>query len=131
MMIHAALLWPDSANDSLWPLAVSHAAHIYNHTPSEGNGISPMEIFTQTVSNGNALRNLHTWGCPTYVLEPKLTTAGGKIPKWQPRSRRGHYIGVSPSHAENIALVLNNRTGYISPQYHVVFDDWFETIYLD
>ena len=131
MMIHAALLWPETANDSLWPLAVSHAAHIYNHTPNELNGIAPVEVFTRTVSDGNVLKNLHTWGCPTYVLEPKLTSAGGKIPKWQPRSQRGQYVGVSPSHAENIALVLNNRTGYISPQYHVVFDDWFETIYVD
>ena len=63
------------------------------------------------------------------MLDPKLSEAGGKIPKWQPRSRRGQYVGVSPVHAENIALVRNLTTGRLSPCYHVVFDDWFETCY--
>ena len=75
--------------------------------------------------------NAHTGGCPVYVLEPRLTSAGGKIPKWRPRSRRAQYVGVSPVHAENVALVRNLRTGYLSPQFHVVFDDQFETIYAD
>jgi hypothetical protein len=49
-------------------------------------------------------------------------------PKWEPRSRRGIYVGHSPSHAGNVALVLNPRTGHVSPQYHVVFDDLFTTV---
>ena len=32
-------------------------------------------------------------------------------------------------HAETVALVRNLRTGYLSPQYHVVYDDAFETVY--
>ena len=72
---------------------------------------------------------MHTlWGCPAYALEPRLTSAGGKIPKWQPRSRRGQCLGVSPVHAESIGLIRNLRTGFISPQHHVVYDDWFETV---
>ena len=131
MMIHAAIHWPEAKDDSLWPMALAHAAHVYNHTPNAISGIAPIEIFTRTQDDGQALRNLHTWGCPTYVLEPKLTEAGGKIPKWKPRSRRGQYMGTSPVHAETIALVRNLKTGYISPQYHVVFDDSFETVYAD
>ena len=65
------------------------------------------------------------------MLEPKLTQAGGKLPKWKPRSRRGQYMGISPVHADTIALIRNLRTGYLSPQYHVVFDDAFETVYAD
>ena len=131
LMIHAALHWPEEEDETLWPLALSHAAHLYNHTPSDINGIAPIEVFTKTLSDHQALRNAHTWGSPLYVLEPRLTSAGGKIPKWQPRSRRGQYVGVSPKHAENIAVVRNLRTGYLSPQYHVVHDDEFETVYSD
>ena len=131
LMIHAALHWPEEEDETLWPLALSHAAHLYNHTPNEVSGIAPIEVFTSTLSDHQALRNAHTWGSPVYVLEPRLTAVGGKIPKWQPRSRRGQYVGISPQHAENIALVRNLKTGYLSPQYHVVFDDWFETVYAE
>ena len=129
MMIHAALMWPEVEDKALWPMTVSYAAHLYNHTPNEKTGIAPIELFSRTTSDGQALRNAHPWGCPLYVLEPRLTTEGGKIPKWQPRSRRGQFVGVSPVHAENIVLARNLTTGYLSPQYHVVFDDWFETVY--
>ena len=131
MMIHANLHWPEVKDDALWPMALAHATYVYNNTPNDKTGISPIEVFSRTVSDGQALRNMHTWGCPTYVLEPKLTEAGGKIPKWKPRSRRAQYMGVSPVHAENVALVRNLTTGYLSPQYHVVFDDEFEMVYAD
>ena len=123
------LAWPEEEDDSLWPLSLTHAAHLFNHTPSQFNGIAPVEVFTSTLSDHEMLRNTHTWGSPVYVLEPRLTSAGGKIPKWQPRSRRGQYVGASPLHAENVALVRNLKTGYLSPQFHVVFDDWFETVH--
>ena len=131
LMLHSNIHWPEEKDESLWPMALKHAAHLYNHTPNERSGIAPIQIFSRTMHDGQALRNLHTWGCPTYVLEPKLTEAGGKIPKWKPRSRRAQYMGVSPVHAETVALVRNLRTGYISPQFHVVFDDDFETVYAD
>ena len=129
MMIHAAMMWPEVEDSSLWPLAVSHAAYLYNHTPSLETGMAPMEIFSRSKLDGNALKLAHPWGCPVYVLDPKLTSEGSKIPKWQPRSRRGQYVGVSPAHAENISMVRNLTTGYLSPQYHVVHDDFFETVY--
>jgi hypothetical protein len=49
-------------------------------------------------------------------------------PKWEPRSRLGIYDGHSPSHAGLVALVLNPRTGHISPQFCVAFDDLFTTV---
>ena len=51
-----------------------------------------------------------------------------KIPKWDERVRVGAYVGRSPNHAGNVALVLNLSTGHVSPQYHIVFDDKFETV---
>ena len=50
----------------------------FNHTPSELNGIAPFEVFTSTVSDHKIIKSAHTWGSPVHVLEPRLTTAGGK-----------------------------------------------------
>jgi hypothetical protein len=50
------------------------------------------------------------------------------IPKWEPRAQMGLYIGRSPSHAANVALIFNPRTGHISPQFHIIFDDDFMTV---
>ena len=38
------------------------------------------------------------------------------------------FVGFSPVHSSLVPLVLNVRTGKISPQYHVVFDDKFTTV---
>ncbi len=40
----------------------------------------------------------------------------------------GIYVGQSPNHAENVALVLNPITGLVIPQYHLVFDNNFSTV---
>jgi hypothetical protein len=61
------------------------------------------------------------------VLDPKLQ-AGEKLPPWQPRSRKGIFMGFSPLHSSYVPLVLNLRTGSITPQFHVVFDDFFSTV---
>jgi hypothetical protein len=37
----------------------------------------------------------------------------------------GIYVGRSPSHAANVSIILNPRTGHISPQFHVVYNDDF------
>ena len=129
MMIHAALHWPGEGDSSLWPMAVSHACHLHNHTPNRESGIAPIELFSKGKSDCLTLKNTHTWGLPCYILEPRLTQVGGKIPRWKPRSNRGQYLGVSPLHASNISYVHNLRTGRHSAQYHVVHDDWFETVY--
>ena len=71
--------------------------------------------------------DLHCWGCPVYVLDPVLQQ-GQKLPKWQPRSRRGVFLGFSRVHSSDAPLVLNLKTGYISPQYHIVFDDTFSSV---
>ena len=73
------------------------------------------------------LRELHTFGCPCYILDSRLQTNPKGVPKWEPRASLGIYLGQSPAHAANVALVLNPKTGLVSPQFHVVFDDNFAT----
>ena len=53
------------------------------------------------------------------------------IQKWDARSRAGIYLGQSPIHNRNVALVLNINTGFVSPQFHVKFDKSFWTIQQD
>ena len=127
MMIHAALHWFDSHDLSLWPMAMDHAVDIWNTLPSS-DGLSAEEKLTcQKVSSFDALRQLHVWGAPTYVLEPKLQD-GKKVPKFDPRSRQGKFLGYSQDHASSVALILNRTTGKISPQFHCLFDDFFQTV---
>ncbi len=37
-------------------------------------------------------------------------------------------LGFSDLHSSQVPLVLNIATGHISPQFHVIFDDKFETV---
>ena len=54
-----------------------------------------------------------------------------KFPKWKPHSTRCMYVGKSPAHASTVPLVLNPNTGTITPRFHAVFDDWFQTVPID
>ena len=54
---------------------------------------------------------------------------GMKILKWDPRSRGAQFVGYSPLHANRGRLVRNLRTGNISPQFHVVYDEYFKTVH--
>ena len=131
MLLHFAIHWPQQADTKLWPFAVDHAVYLCNRIPDQKNKLSPLEHFTQTtVPNHHHLQRLHVFGCPVYVLNPKLQD-GKKIPKWDRRSRRGIYLGVSPYHSSTVHLVLNPSTGKVSPQYHVIFDDTFSTVFSD
>ena len=128
MLIYSALHWPAEPNEDLWPFSLSHAVNIWNHLPNKTTGLSPVEIFSGIrVDNSTFLTRLRVWGCPSYVLNPTFQD-GKKLPKWKPKSRQGQFLGFSSSHSSTIGLIRNLRTGYISPQYHVVYDDNFHTV---
>jgi hypothetical protein len=130
MMMHATIHWPDTSDTQLWPMAVQHATYLYNRMPSLESGTCPYDLFTRSRFVQSQFTDAHVWGCPTYVLDK--TIADGKKPaKWIPRSHLTAYMGMSPKHAVNVPLVLNIKTGAITPQFHVVFDDWFATIASD
>jgi hypothetical protein len=106
-------------------MVVSYEAHIHNNTPL--NGIFPEDVFTGATVPRHRLLDYHVWGCPVYVLVPKMQ-AGKKLPVWEPRSRRGMFMGISSHHTNEVPQVLNLITGSITTQYHVVFDDLFSTV---
>jgi hypothetical protein len=125
MLLHAAHRWLAAVTANLWPYAVRMANDSINNSPQVPTGLSPMERFTQ-VNVAPHVRHSHTFGCPVYVLDAQLQTAGGQIEKWKERSRVGLYLGASPRHSKRVALVLNLQTGHVSPQFHVTFDDNFD-----
>ena len=127
-MVHAALRWPDQNERDLWPLALEHAVYLHNQTPQQESGRCPEELWTKSQSSYSALSHARVWGCPPYVLDPRLQD-GKKIPKWEPRSRRGQYVGASPLHAASVGIIRNLRTNNLSPQFHVVYDNYFETVH--
>jgi hypothetical protein len=130
MLLHFVLHWPQQANENLWPFFVDHAVYLWNTLPSRNNSqIAPKELFTNVAfEDYRHLQRAHVIGCPVFVLDPKLQESK-KIPKWNMRSRRGVYLGVSKHHSSTVHLVLNPATGDISPQYHVLFDDHFSTVF--
>ena len=129
MMLHQMRHWPEAFDESHWPFALEHAVYLWNNMPRSRSGLTPLELFTGTKqSTIPALSQARVWGCPVYVLDPKLQD-GHKLPKWTKRSRLGIYLGMSPGHADSVGRILNPETGAISPQYHVVYDELFTTAF--
>ena len=91
------------------------------------DGIASVDLLSGTQFPRHKLKDIHVLGCQVYVLDPTLQQEK-KLPKWQPRSRLGIFVGYSPYHASNVALILSPATDHISPQFHVVSDDSFSTV---
>ncbi len=128
MLLHAVIHWPDQTEVHLWPFAMEYAVYLWNHLPQKQSLYAPIELFSGSkFGSYDHLLRTHVWGCPVYVLDPRLQD-GKKLPKWEPRARRGQFVGFSPSHSSTVGRILNPRTGHISPQYHCVYDDLYSTV---
>ena len=130
MLLHAAMHAPDLVTKELWHMAMDHAVWLCNRIPDEVTGLAPLELWTKSTCTPTReiLSHCHVWGCPVFVLEPKLQKGGVKIPKWAPRSRQGLNMGFSKSHSSSVALNMNLSTKSISAQFYTVFDDHFTTV---
>ena len=84
-----------------------------------------MEMFSKVKCKSN-LNKEHTFGCPVYTLNVSLQV-GNTIPKWDQRTRLGTNLGPSPHHAISVSLILNLTSKLVSPQFHIIHDDFFET----
>ena len=130
-MVQSSLRWIDHGEDdiSLWYFSVKHAVCLHNQLPNYRSGITSLEFLIRNKSDHLYLRRSHVWGCPILVLDPKMQNYQN-IPKWNWRSILGQFLGFSEQHSSIIANVHNPKTGHISPQYHVFFDNLFETVYI-
>ena len=129
MLIHATKRWPKVVNAALWPYALRMANDVYNNTPNlqDDKKRSPMNVFSNNEEVRINPKHYKPFGCPVYVLDNELQK-GNIHHKWKQRSRVGVYLGRSPRHGRNVALVLSLETGHVSPQFHVVFDPSFHTV---
>ena len=128
LLIHAAIHWPTQADSDLLPMTFDYALHHHNHMRHPSTGmLSPLALLQHTNTAHTHFKDMHVWGCPALVLDPSLQD-GHKLPKWKPQSCHGLLVGFSPCHSALVPLILNPWTGKISPQFHVVFDNWFISI---
>ncbi len=125
-LIHAHRRWSDAISPYLWPYAMRTANAVLNTASFPKDGRSPTELFTGVPVTPNST-HAHTFRCPAYVLDNRMQ-AGHKIPKWAERSRVGVYLGPSWAHSKSVGLILSLTTGLVSPQYHVKYDDSFESV---
>ena len=125
-LLHAAHRWPKAIAANLWPQAIKHVVNVRNSLPRPGKTESPLSKFAGTSVQPN-LKHFHPFGCPVYVLQAPLQTRS-PFPKWGERSRIGIFLCHSPHHASSVPLVLSTQTGLVSPQFHCVFDDDFDTV---
>jgi hypothetical protein len=125
-ILHASMQWEKGIDLSMWHMAVNYTVYIYNNTPRKG--VSPADIFTGSNVPHHRLLDIHVWGFPVYVLDPKVRK-GKKLPRWQPCSRCGINMGSSlVQHASEVPQVLNLGNGSITTQFHVIFDDQLSTV---
>ena len=128
MLIHAQHRWPQAIDAHLWPYAIRAANDVQNATPIRKriDNKSPIELLTNSEVRPN-LTMFKTFGCPVFVLDNRMQ-AGQKLPKWDLRARMGVNLGLSNQHAKSVTLVLSLQTGHVSPQFHVKWDNKFETV---
>ena len=112
---------------SLWPYALLAETKYHNELSLDESGKSPLDKFTDTEAEIRC-EDFHIWGYPMSILAEENQSGITGTPKWEPRARAEVYLGHSPSNAANMALLLNLKTGHVSPQYHIVDDDEFSTV---
>jgi hypothetical protein len=126
MLLHATCHWKHGIDSSLWWMAVKYAVYLFNHLPNEQQ-LCAADLLTGSNVPRHCLASIHFWGCPVYVLDPRLQ-ADQRIPRWQPRSRQRIFVGFINLHSSEVPLIFNLQTGCITPQFHVVFNDHFATV---
>ena len=108
-------------------MVIQYTVYIHNHTPKQHNGLSLMEHWTKCISTHSQFINAHPWGVLLYILNTRLQN-GFKISRFDPKAYQGIFTGNSPIHASTVGMILNPRTYRLSPQYHIIYDDYFETV---
>jgi hypothetical protein len=128
MLNHAISKWDETITAELWPFATQHAATIYNTTKrsSRDYNISPWEQFTGKHSKLDQ-NDMHPLFCPVYVLERRMQE-GTSPPKFTKRTTQKVYVGHIHHYSKLVLMVWDSKTKLVSPQFHVMFDDNFDTV---
>ena len=112
----------------LWPFEAKCSKVRMNNLTIDLDGRTPDMKFSGAKGINVQLKHYHEFGFPVYILHLQRQSNPKGIPKWEPRSQLGIYLRHSPAHSGSVALVLNPKSGLVSPQFHVVYDDQFSTV---
>ena len=126
ILLHSMHHWSSMIQEDFWPFAVRHAVAFHNASIRKGKSQCPYELFTGEPPP-TSLPDFRVFGSPIYVLRKELQDHG-KLGKWSSRAWQGIYIGPSSCHSGNVPLIYNPTTTHISPQFHVTYDEFFQTV---
>ena len=126
ILLHAMAKWPSVVMEDMWTFALRHAVNFHNYSVRKQQTKSTYELFTNQIPTWS-LPDFRVFGAPTYVLHKALQD-GNSHGKWKSRAWLGVYIGNSNCHSSAIPLVYNPQTTHVTPQYHVVYDEYFLTV---
>ncbi len=128
MLFHTKQMPLEYISTILWPFALKCCGDCLNNLIHRADNQTPYKMLADLESSNIIMSNFHTFDCPCNVLDHWLQSGNGAVLKWETCTQIGIYVGCSPSHASNVALILNPRTGHVSPQFLVVFDDDFTAV---
>ena len=124
-IIHTKSIWHSAIEPRLWPYSLRNTNKLLVKLPDKEYGMSDIKRFYQ-VETPQRIKNNHIFECPVYALTNRIQSGWCK-PNWEARARLIINIGLLPRHAGSVALLLNLQMGIVYPQYHIHFNDFFET----
>ena len=127
LLLQAKRYWLTPITTMPLPYAVLASVEFHN-LRAIGENVMTVMIQLIGLKEFSDMKTEHTFGYPVYILSSRLWSSFMGPPNWDPRTRLDIYVERSPYHAGSIALILNPRTDYVSPQYHLVFDDKFSNV---
>ena len=73
------------------------------------DGLAPVELLSRTKVSFGKSQHAHIFGCPVYVLDPKMQNFS-MMPKFTATSSRENFGGFSRRHLYTVPLILNLQT---------------------
>ncbi len=95
LLLHAKGMFPEYISTILWQFSVKCYEDRMNHVVHCADEQTPFETLASLDSSPVKVLDFDTFGCPCYVLDHRLQSGLGQIPKWEPRSRMDIYVGRS------------------------------------
>jgi hypothetical protein len=84
LLLHGKRMFPKYISTILWPFAVKCYKDRLNNLVHRADGQTPYETLPSLDATPINTANFHTFGCPCYILDHRLQSGTGKIPKWEP-----------------------------------------------
>jgi hypothetical protein len=88
--------------------------------------LGPWEQFTGEHSKLDQT-DMHPLFCPVYVLDRRIQE-GTSPPKWTKRTTQKVYVVHLHHYSKSVPMVWDLKTKLVSQQFHVMFDDNFNTV---